>query len=176
MNRWEGQIIEDSYKILRDNLVEAAYMILYDETDEVVKEDTDLSKKKSLIEQVHKSVVNEAWEFWNFLSAVGNQLMATYDTCNGTKCHKSSGIKTGFFSAEQAACKDLCWIAALQKGKQTLNSGKSRCKSARNPEKCVGRFDKLMARYDKLIAKYKENAKTKMAKAKAKAAKKAAKK
>jgi hypothetical protein len=30
LNTWEGQIVEDSYKILRDNLVEAAYMILYD--------------------------------------------------------------------------------------------------------------------------------------------------
>jgi len=30
LNKWEGQIIEDSYKILRDNLIEAAYMMLYD--------------------------------------------------------------------------------------------------------------------------------------------------
>jgi len=33
LDEWEGRIIEDSYKILRDNLVEAAYMIIYDETD-----------------------------------------------------------------------------------------------------------------------------------------------
>lgn len=44
LNEWEGQIIEDSYKVLRDNLVEAAYMILYD-TDDVVSED---AKKKSV--------------------------------------------------------------------------------------------------------------------------------
>jgi len=31
LNEWEGKLIEDSYKILRDNLVEAAYQILYDE-------------------------------------------------------------------------------------------------------------------------------------------------
>jgi hypothetical protein len=31
LNTWEGKIIEDSYKILRDNLVEAAYMMLYKE-------------------------------------------------------------------------------------------------------------------------------------------------
>ena len=31
LNDWEGRIIEDSYKILRDNLVEAAYQILYDD-------------------------------------------------------------------------------------------------------------------------------------------------
>jgi len=34
LNTWEGRIIEDSYKILRDNLVESAYQILYDVTDD----------------------------------------------------------------------------------------------------------------------------------------------
>jgi len=33
LNEWEGKIIEDSYKILRDNLIEAAYMILYDDDE-----------------------------------------------------------------------------------------------------------------------------------------------
>jgi len=32
LNDWEGKIIEDSYKILRDNLVESAIQILYDDT------------------------------------------------------------------------------------------------------------------------------------------------
>jgi len=30
LNRWEGRIIEDSYKILRDNLVEAAHQMVAD--------------------------------------------------------------------------------------------------------------------------------------------------
>jgi hypothetical protein len=33
LNEWEGRIVEDSYKILRDNLIEAAYMILYDDDE-----------------------------------------------------------------------------------------------------------------------------------------------
>ena len=33
LDSWEGEIIEDSYKILRDNLVEAAHQILYDDVD-----------------------------------------------------------------------------------------------------------------------------------------------
>jgi hypothetical protein len=33
LDSWEGNIIEDSYKILRDNLVEAAYMMLYSDED-----------------------------------------------------------------------------------------------------------------------------------------------
>ena len=39
MDSWEGQIIEDSYKILRDNLVEAAHQILYDDVDVLAEED-----------------------------------------------------------------------------------------------------------------------------------------
>lgn len=46
LNEWEGKIVEDSYKILRDNLIEAAYMILYDD-DDVVTE----SEKKVVSEE-----------------------------------------------------------------------------------------------------------------------------
>ena len=44
LNDWEGTIIEDSYKILRDNLVESAYEILYEEEEE--DEDEEDEKKK----------------------------------------------------------------------------------------------------------------------------------
>jgi len=33
LNEWEGTIVEDSYKILRDNLIESAYEIIYTEAD-----------------------------------------------------------------------------------------------------------------------------------------------
>ena len=33
LNEWAGKIVEDSYKVLRENLVESAMLILYDETD-----------------------------------------------------------------------------------------------------------------------------------------------
>ncbi|MHA1623152.1 MAG: hypothetical protein ACTSVO_13550 [Candidatus Heimdallarchaeaceae archaeon] len=39
LDSWEGEIIEDSYKILRDNLVEAAHDILYN--DDVLAEEED---------------------------------------------------------------------------------------------------------------------------------------
>lgn len=42
LNEWQGKIIEDSYKILRDNLIESAYEILYSE-DFMLEED---AKKK----------------------------------------------------------------------------------------------------------------------------------
>jgi hypothetical protein len=53
LNEWEGQIVEDSYKILRDNLIEAAYQILYSTTDdaeyipESVEEDEDVVVESS---------------------------------------------------------------------------------------------------------------------------------
>jgi hypothetical protein len=34
LNEWSGKIIEDSYKILRDSLVESAISILYDDSEE----------------------------------------------------------------------------------------------------------------------------------------------
>lgn len=37
LNTWEGKIIEDSYKILRDNLIESAYMMIHSE-DESLEE------------------------------------------------------------------------------------------------------------------------------------------
>ena len=40
LSTWEGEIIEDSYKILRDNLVEAAHDIIYN--DDILAEDEDM--------------------------------------------------------------------------------------------------------------------------------------
>ncbi len=48
MNEWEGRIVEDSYKILRDSLVESAYQILYDVTDDEVKK--KLTKEEEVSE------------------------------------------------------------------------------------------------------------------------------
>ena len=45
LNEWEGTIIEDSYKILRDNLIESAYELLYEEDkEEDEKEEEDLEE------------------------------------------------------------------------------------------------------------------------------------
>jgi len=46
LNEWEGRILEDSYKILRDSLVETAYQIIDGKTDESVKVDARKSSKK----------------------------------------------------------------------------------------------------------------------------------
>jgi len=46
LNDWEGTIIEDSYKILRDNLIESAYELLYEEDEEEVPEEEEEDEKK----------------------------------------------------------------------------------------------------------------------------------
>ena len=56
LNEWEGTIIEDSYKILRDNLIESAYELLYEEDVDVPDEDEDEKKK------VAKEPVEEGWK------------------------------------------------------------------------------------------------------------------
>ncbi|RLF57674.1 MAG: hypothetical protein DRN27_07325 [Thermoplasmata archaeon] len=168
LNEWEGNIIEDSYKILRDNLIESAYELIYTEADEPDEEDKDEDSTSKLEELHTEQLMTELSEFSGFLNAVSQQLQATYEACRKTKCHKSSGLKTGILNMSKVgrACTDLCWVSALQKGIATLQSGKSRCRTARNPEKCVAKFDKLIDTYRTKIVKYKASAAKKMAKSK----------
>jgi len=44
MNTWEGTLLEDSYKILRDNLIEAAWQILESDSEESIEEMSDKAK------------------------------------------------------------------------------------------------------------------------------------
>lgn len=52
LNEWEGTIIEDSYKILRDNLIESAYELLYEEDEEKDEDE----------EKAAKEPVEEGWK------------------------------------------------------------------------------------------------------------------
>lgn len=46
LNEWEGAIVEDSYKILRTNLVESAYDIIYTESmEELMEKEEELCEK-----------------------------------------------------------------------------------------------------------------------------------
>lgn len=58
LNEWEGTIIEDSYKILRDNLIESAYEIIHSESEELNEwgaspaeqmKDAQLEKKQDIM-------------------------------------------------------------------------------------------------------------------------------
>lgn len=167
LNEWQGTIIEDSYKILRDNLIESAYEIIYSEIEEVEESAASDSDALEKLNELHSpELLKEFFEFSGFLSSVSDHLLATYKSCSQTKCHKSAGVSQMPFNRQRAACTDMCWVAALKKGIATLNSGKSRCKTARNPEKCVARFDKLVKLYNRRIKDYTDRAKNKIAKAK----------
>jgi len=51
LNEWEGVIIEDSYKILRSNLVESAYEILESKDEEEEKDDDTKEEKDEELEE-----------------------------------------------------------------------------------------------------------------------------
>jgi len=66
LESWEGEIVEDSYKILRDNLVEAAYQILYEE------DDADIGEEK---EEEGESETEEVGEDIDFFDALKMQIL-----------------------------------------------------------------------------------------------------
>ena len=65
MESWEGEIIEDSYKILRDNLVEAAHDIIYNddilgEDEDFFEEDEDyMEEDLDFYESLQQQIINE---------------------------------------------------------------------------------------------------------------------
>ena len=88
LNEWEGRILEDSYKILRDSLVETAYQILDGKTDEPAKKklsenvlkDINCKRLKSALKAHEKDAAS-------FVDAIKNH-------CPGKECdnHKQ-GLK-----------------------------------------------------------------------------------
>ena len=187
LNEWEGSIIEDSYKILRDNLIESAHDILYTEGEDVEDEDDAEDEKKVVDEdedvilsgeervaELHtEQFIQEFFEFAGFLNAIGSRLQASYEQCRTTKCHKSGGtVKSSLHLRGMSGCTDLCWAQAIDSAIKTATAGKGRCKTARNPAKCEARFETLIRRYQAASARYKAKAKTKLDKYKARLAKK----
>ncbi len=77
LNDWEGTIIEDSYKILRDNLIESAYEILYEEDEEEEEED---EKKK----------VTETGEVRQAATTRRGKVVPAYTSVRGKKVPKKA--------------------------------------------------------------------------------------
>jgi len=65
LSTWEGEIIEDSYKILRDNLVEAAHDIIYN--DDILAEDEDMEDDDEKEEDENEEDENEGLNFFDQL-------------------------------------------------------------------------------------------------------------
>lgn len=102
LNEWEGQIIEDSYKVLRDSLVEAAYMMLYNEQED--KKDESLTEAP--IQYSASKIISMAKAHG---TTVENQAKAG--------CEKWS-IKAPFKSTEYKKKMLACKAAAAIKGLQ----------------------------------------------------------
>jgi len=87
LNDWEGTIIEDSYKILRDNLIESAYDILYSEADvpeeeEIVDEAMDPKKKAIKAAKIKKRMAGA-------LNDLKAELQGNVAACSGKKDPRS---------------------------------------------------------------------------------------
>jgi len=74
LNSWEGEIIEDSYKILRDNLVEAAYQILYEDEAEDVENDENEEDEDENEEEKDKDEEEVAGEGLDFFDSLKYRL------------------------------------------------------------------------------------------------------
>ena len=102
MNTWEGRIVEDSYKILRDSLVESAYQILYDVTDdepERVAETWDQAIEWDVeeVQHIDEAITQRVKDVIPYYGAI-NRLFGV--------CAKKCGRIA--ITSQQATCKDKC--------------------------------------------------------------------
>ena len=67
LDSWEGEIIEDSYKILRDNLVEAAHQILYDDVDLLGEDEAEEVESDENEEDEKEEETEEGLDFFDSL-------------------------------------------------------------------------------------------------------------
>lgn len=125
LSRWEGQIIEDSYKILRDNLVEAAYMILYDnegsDKKKVIKEEAisySGSKIINLASQYGRSIEMKeraGCEKWSVKAPFkGQDYRNKMLSCKAKATIKGINAKAQFAKKLMNHCKDINCKKKLQ--------------------------------------------------------------
>lgn len=130
LNEWEGSIIEDSYKILRDSLVECAYAILYSETDEPVQESEEVVTEAPIVYSGSK------------IRAMAEKHGRTVEMKEKAGCEKWS-VKTPFkdqgYKDKMLACKAKATIKGLMASARFAKGLASHCKN----EKCKS----ILARY-----------------------------
>jgi len=100
MDSWEGEIIEDSYKILRDNLVEAAHDIIYN--DDILDEDADFFEED-------EDMLEEDADFFEGLKQrimEDSKKKVTEEYKSGYDKAAQSDIERGY-TAAIAKCKSL---------------------------------------------------------------------
>ena len=118
LNDWEGTIIEDSYKILRDNLIESAYDILYSDGDGVLTEDEEwaMATEEAAVNITEALTDREKTAVSMFT------LMPGIHRLFGA-CAKQCGRITILSKAN--ACKDSC----IAKRDQAIKAARAKAKS-----------------------------------------------
>jgi len=114
MNTWEGSLLEDSYKILRDNLIEAAWQIM--ESEEDVDED--------YLDEVHATSGEKLATGAALAGGYGAAIAQAFGAC-ARKCGRLS------LSSERAACKAACNAkrdAKIKKARAKMKEEKAKAK------------------------------------------------
>jgi hypothetical protein len=136
LNSWEGEIIEDSYKILRDNLVEAAYDVLYN--DDLLAEDDDMEDEGE--DEEEEDEEDEMEEGVDFFEALKQRIMED----------EKKKVNEKY--------EDPVWkVAKKETGKDikgSLNVAIHKCKTmVRDPEKRKKCIAKAKKQYEYVMAK-----------------------
>jgi len=135
LNDWEGTIIEDSYKILRDNLIESAYDILYSDAD--VLEEDEKKVTEAAITYEPRDIISMAKKHGKLIEKKGR-----------AGCEKWS-VKAPFKGQEyrdkMMACKAKAAIVGLNASAAYARKLSSHCKS--NNPKIYNSCKKMIMNY-----------------------------
>jgi hypothetical protein len=126
LNEWEGTIVEDLYKILRDNLIEAAYDIIHSET-ESLEEEVEVDQWTRAIVEDAKHILslgdevdlNEALTDREKTFLFGNIQRMFGD------CAKKCGRIT--IRSKANSCKDMC----IAKRDAAIKAARAKAKAAK---------------------------------------------
>lgn len=136
LDEWEGKIIEDSYKILRDSLVEAAYMMIYDVTDdpETVQESEEVVDEASIGLNVVAGAILGGLSPIPGGAAIGAGAGGMAAALNNWRQKNTEKIKAFCKAKEREGklkygeCMSVGRKALLQKIKQAKQAGKEKAK------------------------------------------------
>jgi hypothetical protein len=135
LDSWEGQIIEDSYKILRDNLIEAAYMMIYNEDEEVVDEGAvakgvALGALAGFLTPIPGGIIGGM--VLGAATGAAVKALANWKKANQEKVEKYCAAKFGEDKAKYYECKALgrkAMAVELEKAKAKIKVEKEKLKN-----------------------------------------------
>lgn len=140
LNTWAGKIVEDSYKVLRDNLCESAMVIV----------ETEIETKKKLIDEValQEGPVGSiagmilftpvAWALWRMLSSALS------------KKRRQCGVFR--ISSERDKCMERYNIMKYEAMLKVAQKQLSECDKTKDPQKCKAKAEAAIQKLNKTLS------------------------